>query len=176
MLAAGTYRARPVRAALGVTGTGKEQIGVLFDLVDPPGERITWYGYFTEGTFDRTIESLRAIGWSGTDLAEFQGDIVPQGFDREVELVVKQEEYNGKVSAKVAFINSGGGLAMKDVLAPDAARVFAAQMKGRIAALDHAQGGAPARSARAMPAGTSVPQGVLDAQEESNTSGEDIDF
>jgi hypothetical protein len=140
MLAEGTYRGRPLRAALGRTGTGKEQLGVQFQLVDPPGERLTWYGYFTDGTFDRTIESLRSCGWAGSDLAEFQGDVLPQGFDQEVELVVKHEEYNGKVSARIAFINSGGGLAMKEALDATQARAFAARMKGRIVALDRSSG------------------------------------
>jgi len=38
----GTYRGWPVRAALGLAGTGTEQIAVQFEFVDPPGERLTW--------------------------------------------------------------------------------------------------------------------------------------
>lgn len=178
MLDEGNYRGRPIRAALGITGTGKEQIGVQFELTEPAGQRITWYGYFTEGTFDRTIEALRSCGWAGTDLAEFQGEVLPVGFDQEVELVIKHEEYpehSGKYNAKVAFINSGGGLAMKEALDSSAARSFGARMKGRIAAFDRSGGRKPAPRARAAPA-DQVPQDVLDSQEQSNLSNEDIPF
>ena len=71
MLAAGNYRGRPVRAALGTSSKGTEQIAVEFELIEPAGERMTWYGFFTEATTDRTIESLRHCGWQGNDLSVF---------------------------------------------------------------------------------------------------------
>lgn len=144
MLNEGNYRGRPVRAALGQTSTGKEQIAVEFDFVDPPGTRRTWYGFFTDATFDRTIDALRACGWAGTDLTDFCGEQPPPGFDQEVELVVKHEEYNGQVRDRIAFINGGGGLALKAALDANQARAFAARLKGRIAAADVAAGRAPA--------------------------------
>jgi hypothetical protein len=169
MLAEGTYRGRPIRAALGVTGTGKEQIGVQFELQDPPGQRMTWYGFFTDGTFDRTIEALRACGWTGSDLSEFGGETLPAGFDQEVELVVKHEEYNGKISARIAFVNSGGGLAMKEALDPTQAKSFAARMKGRILALDQSAG----RKTQARPRNSGAPR---DEASPFSGGGEDIPF
>ena len=170
MIPAGKYIGTPVSAALGTTSTGKEQIAVQFEFIDPVGERLTWYGYFTDAAFDRTIESLRAIGWTGSSLDEFAGEKLPAGVNHQVELVVQHEEYEGKVQVRIAFVNSiGAGLALKSAMTSDQARAFAAKMKGRIAALSG--GVPPAARPRAVPKprptapALDVPQEVLDAQE-----------
>jgi hypothetical protein len=145
MLNEGNYRGKPVRAALGLTSTGKEQIAVQFELVEPAGTRMTWYGFFTDAATERTVESLRHCGWRGDDLSEFaEGRPLPAGFDQEVELVVKHEEYQGKTNARIAFVNGGGGLAMKEALTADQATAFARRMKSKIGAFDRAAGRAPA--------------------------------
>jgi hypothetical protein len=185
----GTYRGRPVAAALGLAGTGTEQIAVTFEFVDPPGERLTWYGFFTENTEERTVEALRHCGWHGDDLSVFvQGQPLPEGFDQEVELVVKQEQYQGKTQTRIAFVNSGGGMALKNALDADQAQAFAKRMKSKISAFDKAAGRtasapkngaarppakpAPARQTQAPPASEGVPQEVLDAQEGEHAEGE----
>lgn len=172
MIAPGKYLGTPVSAALGFTSSGKEQIAVQFEFLEPAGEKLTWYGFFTDATFDRTIESLRACGWTGSSLDEFSAEALPAGVNRQVELVVTHEEYNGKTSARIAFVNNvGGGMALKSAMSSDQARAFAAKMKGRIAALS---GGVPPAAKttpratprpRPAPAPAAVPQEVLDAQE-----------
>lgn len=143
----GTHRVRPIDCALGMTGTNKEQIGVMFEIVDDPAQRITWYGYFTEATFERTIESLRHLGWRGTDLAEFHRGL-PAGVDNEVDIVVEEEaDNNGEPRAKVRWINSAGsGVAVKTVLDDQQVRAFSARMKARVAGLQAAGGTTPART------------------------------
>ncbi len=147
MIPAGTYRAHAIDAALGVAGTGKEQIAVLFETVAAGEEsphRITWYGYFTEATFDRTIESLRHLGWKGNDLSIF-GLGVPEDCHNEVEIVIDhQPDPNGNIRARVQWINSGGGLAMKSRMDEGQARAFAAKMKARIASLGPTNGSSTA--------------------------------
>lgn len=182
MIPAGKYIGTPVGAALGTTSSGKEQIAIQFEFIDPVGERLTWYGYFTDAAFERTIEQLRACGWTGSSLDEFAADHLPAGVDRQVELVVQHEEYQGKTQVRLAFVNSiGAGLALKSAMDAGQARAFAAKMKGRIAALS---GGVPpaarpqskvvARAVpKAKPAIMDVPQEVLDAQE---TDHADIPF
>lgn len=141
MLAPGKYRGRPVSAALGLTSKGNEQIAVTFELVDPPGERVTWYGFFTEKTTDRTIQSLRYCGWTGNDLSVFvDGQELPPGVDQEVDLVVEHNEYEGKVTARVAWVNSGGGMGLRNALSQDQAKSFAERMKRQIGALDKING------------------------------------
>ena len=140
MLPNGKYRARAKSAALGLTGTGKEQVGVEFEILTEghTGESITYYGFFTEDTTERTIKSLRVCGWQGSDLDNLDGIDA-----NEVELDVEEDTYNGKTSAKVKWINKPGGLAMRAQLDPAQARSFAQRMKGAIVALDKATGTKP---------------------------------
>lgn len=184
ILDAGTYRARAVEAALGFTGTGKEQVAVKFQLLDPGlvQSNITWYGYFTDGTIEGTFRALRSAGWKGqdlSDLSDLAGAETP-----EVDLVIHHEaDQKGVMRARVRWVNSVGGVALKTALAPDRAKVFAAKMRGKLAAFDHAAGTerAPAPAPRAAPAPrtgsgrgsgstSGVPQEVLDAQEAENAS------
>jgi hypothetical protein len=165
MVPVGTHRARPIDCVLGMTGTGKEQVGVLFELVDNPAERITWYGYFTDGTFERTIESLRYLGWQGNDLLEFHRGL-PAGVGNEVEIVVEDEaDQNGEPRRRVKWINSGRGVAVKEILDDDKARAFSARMKARVAALQAKSGAAKPASRPAAPAPVAVG---------TNASGESI--
>lgn len=177
MLDAGTYRAHAIEAALGETDTGKEQVAVRFSLLDHENTEITWYGYFTEKTAPVTLKALRTAGWRGTDLMDLS-DLCNPDSTPEVFLVVEHEEYEGKTSAKVRWVNGAGGLALKKALDPNKAKVFAARMRGQIAALDAAakQNGGGAARPPARPASfTDVPQDVLDAQAGSN-GGDDIPF
>jgi len=156
MLQDGAYRAVPVSAVLGRADTGKEQICVQFQVAtdDGPTETITWYGYFTDATFERTIEALRYCGWRGNDLLEFlSGRQLPAGFDQEVQIVIESQEYNGKWSPRVRWVNSGSGIGVKNALSEEEGRAFSARMKGRVASL---QAKSPASAAAAAPARSSA--------------------
>jgi hypothetical protein len=163
----GTYRARAVFGQLGETSTGKEQVAVEFELLDLEGQpRITWFGYFTEKTEQRTIEALRRCGWMGLDLTDLRG------LDsNEVSIVVEAEEYNGTWTPRVKWVNAPGGMALKAPLMGAKASAFAARMKAKIAAFDQSQAfkprpgpptAAPAPRAQAKPNGRPAKsQGVL---------------
>jgi hypothetical protein len=137
MIESGTYEARPVTAALGMTKGDKPCVGVEFELVET-GSHITWYGYFTDKTQERTIESLRFCGWTGTDLDNLSEIGTKEKLT--VQLVIEQEEYEGKVRAKVQWVNRGGGLQLNKPLAGTEARAFAARMKGAVLAYDQQKG------------------------------------
>lgn len=141
------YRARATLWDLGETSTGKEQVAVEFVILTEGAdvERITWFGYFTEDTVDRTIESLRICGWTGTDLAELQGLEA-----NEVELVIEDDTYEGKTRAKVRWVNKPGGLALKAPLSGERKKAFAATMRDRVKAFD-ASAGAPKPKATTAP-------------------------
>lgn len=129
MIEKGTYTAKAVEWKLGVTGTGKEQIAVLFQLED--GSQITWYGYFTEKTTERTLDSLEYMGWDGVDISN------PVGLDRnEVRVVIDHEvsEQDGKTYARVKWVNRMGGLAVKEELTGGALQSFKQRMQGAVMA------------------------------------------
>lgn len=168
----GTYRAQAIKgsAKLGYSNNGTEQVGVQIALLDADGVEtdytIGWYGYFTDGTFERTIESLRNMGWQGDDLR----DLSTVG-SKACEIVVDFEEYQGRRSLKVKFINSAGRrtVAMKNEMDASAVAAFAARMRGQVIATNGgkasrtatpsrpAAGGAPA-ARPAAPVATRAPE------------------
>lgn len=174
------YKAKAVSWALGEAGTGTPQVAVEFEILNPdaPAEdrRLTWYGYLSDATFDRTIESLRHCGWTGDDLSEIAEG--RGGLDaNEVSLTVEDEEYQGQLHAKVQWVNRGGGLAVKSPIVGDRAKAFAAQVRDRIRALDAGQGrrAAPNGGARTPPPPGAPPPGAPPPPRPTDVS-DDIPF
>lgn len=149
MLQPGYYRGRAIEWGLGKTEKGTRHVAVRFQTLDEqerPGESIAWYGYFTDKTTERTLESLQHCGWEGTDITDLSG------IERnEVQLVVQHEEYEGKVHARVAWVNrpGGGGIAIKAPLDEGEKADFARDVKAKLLAMRQGQRRAPVnRSAR----------------------------
>jgi hypothetical protein len=129
MILAGNYRAQAVDGHLSYTSKGNEQVVVKLVIAGGPqdGQHITWFGFFSDACFDRTIQSLRYCGWKGDDVSALDGLDA-----NEVEIVVEHSEYKGKVTPTVRWINqAGGGAGMSPVQARD----FAESVKGRIAGM-----------------------------------------
>lgn len=145
-IANGTWKARGCEALLGKASTGTDQVGVDLQILEGPsqGAHVTWYGYFSEAAFERTIESLRLLGWEGDDLSDLRG------IDRlEVSIVVEDEaDLQGEFRPRVKWINALGGIAMKDKMDIGTAKAFAQSMKGRVLALKQ-KTGSPASAPRA---------------------------
>ncbi|HAM59861.1 MAG TPA: hypothetical protein DCQ64_32395 [Candidatus Rokubacteria bacterium] len=138
---AGTNRRYALSTAkswvLGESDKGQVNLAVSFPVKDAEGNErfIVWRGYFTEKTTDRTIESLRYMGFEGDDLSNLVG------LDKnQVELVIEDEEYEGKTYERVQFINKAGGALTKQPLVGEKASAFAAQLKGAFRAFDAAAG------------------------------------
>ncbi len=128
MLEEGRYKAKAIEAALGVAGTGTEQVGVAFEITEGPakGYEITWYGHFTPKALERTLESLRYCGWEGDDITDLRGI-----GKSEVQLVIEHEEKNdGTMQARVKWVNRSGGLAMKERMNAGQAAGLAKRIKG----------------------------------------------
>jgi hypothetical protein len=141
LLPKGRYRARALEYAFGMTTTGREQIAVVFEILDEQfaGQRITWYGFFgddpgrgTKTPTEITVEALRNCGWSGNDLADLSGIDA-----NEVILVVEQERFKGELHARVKFVNRPS-MPLKSRLSPAQVQAFAAKMRGSVAAAGRA--------------------------------------
>ena len=132
MINAGTYRAHATKAELGFTKKGDPQVAVTFRLLDDEvaDQELTWYGYFTEKTKTRTLESLVHAGWDGEDPDELAGLGTT-----EVSLVVAHEEYNGRVSARIQWVNAIGGAVLQKPMAESDKKAFAKSLKGDLADL-----------------------------------------
>ncbi len=137
----GTYRAQAVDGHLGYTSKNNEQVVVRFAIVGGPhdGESVQWFGFFTDACFDRTIRSLRYCGWQGDDVADLTGIDA-----NEVDIVVGHNEYKGKITPRVSWVNQVGGLSG---MTPQQAHDFAESVKERIAQMTSAEpepeGGVP---------------------------------
>jgi len=136
MIAPGRYRARCVDAEMGFSGNGREQIGMLFQITDGEygGWTLTAYGFFTENSLPITIKNMRTAGWKGTDLDDLSG-LKPS--DKECEIVVRHEMYEGETKVKIAFINEAGSsqLALRSKMTPEQKKSFAAKLKGQVLSL-----------------------------------------
>lgn len=144
----GTYPAQPLEAELTETKKGDPCVVVSFEIAH--GQRISWWGYFTDKTQRRTIESLRHCGWDGDNLGDLSS-ISPES--PTVELVIEHEEYEGKVRARVQWVNRlGGGIATAP-MAADKRAAFAARMKGLVIEVDKSLAVGAKRQASAAPRG-----------------------
>lgn len=154
----GTYIARPMNAVLATTKGGKEQVAVAFELLneDVLGHVITWFGFFTDATWKRTIEALQFCGWQGDDLSDLSS--VGQG-DARVSLVIENEEYEGQVRPRVRWVNKEGqGPTVSNPMDQGAAKRFAASMRAKMGSVAPAQRppappSRPAGGSTARPAG-----------------------
>lgn len=144
-----TLRAKAVNAGFGVSDNERatKYAAIGMEIVDDEnyaGETITYLGYFTEKTTARTLESLQHMGFTSDDLmlledigAEKCAELLPTV----VEIVCEPEEYDGKWTLKVKWVNRAGAgrFKAKQPLVGADLKAFAAQMKG---ALRNARGGA----------------------------------
>jgi hypothetical protein len=127
------------KAKRGQLGESKEKktprVEVLFEFyADDAAHTIRWDGYLTDGALDRTLEALRTCGWAGDDLSDLAGIDT-----NEVELVIEQEEYEGKTYDRVKWVNAIGGGGFSS-LEPAAQKTLAAQLKSKVRAFDAAKG------------------------------------
>lgn len=168
-LTSGKFRAKGVAGALGFTKDHNPQVAVELRVLDDShaGESITWFGYFTEKSQERTLEALRILGWKTDDLSNLDGIT-----DNEVSITLEEEEYGGEVRLKVQWINRVGGIALKERMSPAEAQAFARQMKG--AALASRQG-VPAAATKAPARRPEAPRQPA-AQSAGDLPGDDIPF
>lgn len=122
ILPEGRYRARAVQVRgendemvwtrIGVAGTGTECFEVLFAITE--GEHkdreILWKGWLgqSEKGIKRTMQAMHMLGATSNDVRQ----VLKDKLDTEVEIVVEHETYKGITTAKVAYVNPGGDVAM----------------------------------------------------------------
>lgn len=128
----GRYRARalPETAIWGKASTGTQQIGMSFEILNGKhkGTTLPWYGFFTEDSKVRTMESLIHAGctFPGDDL----GDLTGLGSE-EVEVTVECTEHpeTGQLRSRVAWVNKPGQVVMKETFDDAEKGAFAKSLK-----------------------------------------------
>lgn len=152
----GKHTAQPRSWDFGLTKNDRDQVAVEFEILEgeDAGEFITWYGYFTDDTEARTIDSLRNCGWQGDDLTELKG----MG-SRKVQLVIEDETYEGKVHSRVRWVNrfGGNGVQLAKTMDAQRRRELAARLRGLAASTPALPAdGAPAQLGKPGPAPTAT--------------------
>ena len=107
----GIYRATVVEVDMGKASTGTRQLAILFEVSRGSFEarRFTWYGFLnTRGNAKRCAEVMHICGYDGRSLRSM--------LDKEVDIVLRHEEFNAKTYARVAYVNRVVTLALKETL------------------------------------------------------------
>lgn len=144
MIPAGTYSAHAILGVLSESGLKKTpQVVVDFEITTAEfaGEKITWYGFLTDKTTERTGESLRLAGYDGDDLEklkDFDWTNAPN-----VELEIEHELYEGQTTAKVKWVNAPGGMRAAP-LSADKAKIVSSKMRAVFAKIDQKMKGSNA--------------------------------
>lgn len=98
---AGEYTGRPTKAAAGKAATGNVFVEVEFYIPQVQCS-LRWKGYFnTPENTERALRQLDIVGWN-CDETFAPGSI---NTDKLCSLTVNREEYNGRVTPKIAWIN-----------------------------------------------------------------------
>lgn len=82
---------------------GKPKVILSLRIVDGPeaGVNLTSYHYLTEAAAPYTMKALKCLGWTGTKLSKAMAEGLGT---RKAQAQLKVEEYQGKVSERVAGI------------------------------------------------------------------------
>ncbi len=132
----------PSFVQFGYTSTDKKQVAIAFEITEGEfkGRRLTWFGFFTEKTYERTLESLRYCGFKGDDLSAAQH----QDLDQEVSLAIEHEasQKDGKIYPTVRWVNGSrsGGVKLAKPMSADDLRKFGTAMKSRAAKVKEVEG------------------------------------
>ncbi len=186
-LPAGRYqgRARP-SMSFTTAASGNLRVAVTIDLVNEGYEdrRVVWFSTFAPGDGeDITIRSLRDMGWASASLDDFTG----LG-DRDVAVVIKYRDYEGKPQMDVDIWPLGGSTFTFEAPADSGALAAAAQrLKGKLVASvpkKRPEGAAakpapawkpPARPAAPAPARAPATGGTWDGQGVDPSLGDPLD-
>lgn len=128
--------------------------------------RMTWFGYLTPGAVDRTLDACRYMGWDDAGNPDAALEALCAGKSdltkNEVELDVREEDYEGKKQIRISFVNRFGGGGKKIAVttaSPLMSVLKASQARTQAAA---AAGSAPAAPRPAAPpTAVAPPPGVV---------------
>lgn len=118
------------------TNTNTEQVGMKVEILDGEfvGQFLTWYGYFTEKSEDRTLEQLEIAGWNKSSVIDLPG-LGSTEFELILEEQEDQDEHGNPAGAywRPTFINRIG-VAMRNKMDEMQKRAFAARIGARVGA------------------------------------------
>jgi hypothetical protein len=151
MITEGKHPARALGYEFGITpNTGTRYIRISFEVTsgEHAGQSVTWNGWLTEKTLERTLDSLECTGWDGASISN------PVGIgSADCVIDVEHEESNdGKRFARVKWVNRPGAGKLKEDQRLDPGSVSGLDREFRASLLERRQSRpAPARQQAGRP-------------------------
>lgn len=108
----GTYEAVIDNYGMGETKSGLPKVWIKFRVNDEEKNNAFWEGYLhNEKSLEILVKNLITMGFSGTDITLLTDGKSSGALDvnKVLELVIENENYNGKDYSKVKWINTPGG-------------------------------------------------------------------
>lgn len=180
MLGPGTHQVRVTNVGFSDPSGGIPQLSIRFE--DEMGEGISWYhalgfvkgGGFSAKSFKFAQNAIRSLGVEidcDTDFAALgQPDASPL-MNRECEIVVVEEEYEGQIKTKVKWINDPNRSPGVERMEPGAAKTFNDRMRQAL------RGAGVTKKPAAPPAARPKPPATPPKQEpQSGINFEDVPF
>lgn len=125
-----------VSTTLGRTGTGKDQLCIVFDVGD---ETVPYYQLFeSDDNLDFAARALSALGWDPDanlwDMKQLHNTELLIG--REARVVIEDHEWNGETKRRVKYVNDmmKGGSGVREQLSDADTITLAAKLRARRAA------------------------------------------
>jgi len=104
--------AKAVKSIIDLIGQNETPaVVVMFELQDGTGDNRRWTGWLTDAALERTIESLRHMGFTGNDVTTLDGCDCAKLLPSEVNLVLDDEvsQKDGKTYETIKWVNARGG-------------------------------------------------------------------
>jgi hypothetical protein len=137
MIPAGTYESQAVSDAVFSMSSKKGTQQVVVTMGTTAGT-IDWIGYMSEATLIRTTESLIAMGYDFSDNASVRKN--------KVSIVVEHEEFEGKLRARVRWVNGLDTAARYTAMSASEESLVKSRLKATALALRAKQGAGVAKA------------------------------
>lgn len=167
----------PVYTQFGYTKEDVRQVVVNFEILDGEypseyvGQRLAWFGYFKSGKSSIiAMKALRVCGFKGEDLQT----IYDQELNNKVVIVVQHDEYEGKVRARIAWVNDprgGNGFVLAKPMDKAGLRKFGAEMKKLVRETPEVEGEKAGRNGTPL-----IPPSAPNPSQGAATQDDDIPF
>jgi hypothetical protein len=120
--------AKLVTYSIGLASTGREQIGILFEVTEGElqGRELTWFGSFTPESFPITVKTLRELGWSAQNVGTLRTEL---RLGTLVQLVCEPETFNGRERLRVKFVNRRGVVRMDQHMTKEQRSAFSKEVQ-----------------------------------------------
>lgn len=133
VIGAGTWEVAVEQHYLAKSSKGTPCVEVVLQDIESLA-RITYFGYLSDAALEYTLKSLETMGWNPHEhdgrITSLNGTELLVG--NVVQIVVEEEEFEGKLRPKVKWINPSGGGIVGDPMEEKEAEAFSVDLRKKI--------------------------------------------